>query len=391
MTKSLKNIVIVGASYLGKRAATALAASQALSAAHRIILIERNSHFSHLFQFPRISIIPGYEHKALIPFDNLFRDAVCQSGIVRAAVTKVAEGHVELDREVAEFGTTVPYEFLVYATGSRLSPPGNVPGEGKQEGIAYFRGIQVQAAKAKRIVCIGGGAVGVQIATDLKTYMPEKEVHIVHSRATLLNRFHPDLHKTVLDTCIEYGIHTHLNSRATIPQGGFPNGQHPFTITLSDGTSIPDVDLALTCTGQTFNSGPIAHLVPQHINPDGTVHVLPTLQVPTHPHIFCVGDINDILRIKTVKAAIPQIDVLVSNITSLSQNELASAVVAKPRAGIHLTIGVNREVFCRMESQVEGAAGEVERRDFEGDAHLTGKRLEGIWEQLGAGTGDMFR
>lgn len=36
--------------------------------------------------------------------------------------------------------------------------------------------------KAKNIAVIGGGAVGVELATDIKSYYPEKSVTLVHSR-----------------------------------------------------------------------------------------------------------------------------------------------------------------------------------------------------------------
>ncbi|KAJ3035562.1 hypothetical protein HDV00_003660 [Rhizophlyctis rosea] len=390
MMGSLKNIVVVGASYLGQRAATTLAKRAELSATHRIIVIEPNSHFSHLFIFPRISIVSGYEHKAFIPFTNMFHDAKCESRILRAAVSKVDKDRVVLDRDVDGFGREVSYDYLVYAAGSRLTPPGNIPSDNKKDGIEYFQSMQKEVRKANRVVVIGGGAVGLQIATDLKTSLPDKEVHLVHSRSQLLNKFHPDLHKAALASCEEYGITTHLGVRAVIPDGGYPVGTNtPFTVTLNNGTSLPDIDLVLQCTGQTFNSTPISSLIGPNLNPDGTIHVTPALQVPSHPNIFAIGDINDVLRIKTVRMAIPQVDVATENIINLVQGKEPEAVVPPSGAGIHLTLGLFRDAYCRMETQLEGAAGGAKVEDVPGGDRARVK-VEKLWDSLGADKSDFF-
>ncbi|KAJ1029916.1 hypothetical protein NDA16_000832 [Ustilago loliicola] len=68
-----QNVVVLGGSYGGMHAATVLA--QKLPPTHRVILIERNSHFNHLYVFPRFSVLPGHEHKAFIPYSSIFKDA----------------------------------------------------------------------------------------------------------------------------------------------------------------------------------------------------------------------------------------------------------------------------------------------------------------------------
>ncbi|KDN45311.1 hypothetical protein K437DRAFT_294604 [Tilletiaria anomala UBC 951] len=68
-----KNVVVLGGSYGGMHAAAVLAAR--LPPSHRVILIERNSHFNHLYVFPRFSVLPGHEHKAFIPYTSIFKDA----------------------------------------------------------------------------------------------------------------------------------------------------------------------------------------------------------------------------------------------------------------------------------------------------------------------------
>ncbi|KAK0543834.1 hypothetical protein OC846_006269 [Tilletia horrida] len=70
---STKNVVVLGGSYGGMHAATVLASK--LPPSHRVILVDRNSHFNHLYVFPRFSILPGHEHKAFIPYTSIFKNA----------------------------------------------------------------------------------------------------------------------------------------------------------------------------------------------------------------------------------------------------------------------------------------------------------------------------
>ncbi|KAE8232324.1 hypothetical protein CF326_g2649 [Tilletia indica] len=65
-----KNVVVLGGSYGGMHAATLLA--QKLPPTHRVILIDQNSHFNHLYVFPRFSVLPGHEQKAFIPYTSIF-------------------------------------------------------------------------------------------------------------------------------------------------------------------------------------------------------------------------------------------------------------------------------------------------------------------------------
>lgn len=61
----------------------------------------------------------------------------------------------------------VSYEALVLATGTALTPPGNVPGESKAESVEWFKAHQEEVKNAKRIAIIGGGAVGVRKSSDV--------------------------------------------------------------------------------------------------------------------------------------------------------------------------------------------------------------------------------
>lgn len=92
---------------------------------------------------------------------------------------------------------------------------------------------------------IGGGAVGVQIATDIKELYPNKSVTLVHSRSSLMNRFHPKLDQIIKERCEELGVNLKLGSRVKVPPKGYANDGSRFSVDLQDGSTI-SADLAVS-------------------------------------------------------------------------------------------------------------------------------------------------
>lgn len=133
----------------------------------------------------------------------------------------------------------VPYEFLVIATGTKLVPPGSLPGSEKLDGVEYLTKHAQQIEQSDKIVVIGGGAVGVQMATDIKELFPQKSVTLVHSRQKVMNRFHEGLHNIIAERAKELGIELELGSRVKVPQDGFPTDGSTFNVELENGKKLP--------------------------------------------------------------------------------------------------------------------------------------------------------
>jgi apoptosis-inducing factor 2 len=120
-------------------------------------------------------------------------------------VAALKPNHVVLDREWQ--GTKeIAFEYLVLATGTKLQAPGTMTDDEKPLSIKYFQDYQKRVQNAKSILIVGGGAVGVQMATDLKELYPEKWVTLVHSRDQLMPLYHPALDKIIKERFDELGV-----------------------------------------------------------------------------------------------------------------------------------------------------------------------------------------
>ena len=128
---------------------------------YRVLLIEKNSHFNHLFTFPRFAAVPNHEHKAFVPMTNIFSEAVCEAHVICAKVDSVNDVHVTLDRSVPGFGQDIDWAYLVLATGSTLPAP-VCAFERKIDGVRFLRDSQERIKKAHSVALLGAGAVGVR-------------------------------------------------------------------------------------------------------------------------------------------------------------------------------------------------------------------------------------
>ncbi|KAL3457988.1 hypothetical protein BJX64DRAFT_237690 [Aspergillus heterothallicus] len=425
MASTLKNIIVVGGSYVGK--ATAQELAKIIPETHRVLLIEPHSHFHHLFAFPRFAILPGNEHKAFIPYTNLFSSlspsptTPTRHSVIPARVLAVHPHHVLLDREwpsadagVGTGGTNeLPFDYLVVATGTKLSEPAGMKDNEKAASVTYLQKHQSDIKKAKSILIAGGGAVGVQMATDLKEFYPEKEVTVVQSRPLLMPQYHEALHGLIKERFDELGIKFITGSRVQIPPTGFPTTT-PFPVSLTNGTPLPDkYDFVILATGQTPNTelltslpaSPSQESSPQTtthsplLNPlNGFIRIRPTMQFqdPQYPHLFAVGDIADTGLRKAARPGSMQAGVVARNINALirgakGSSEAEGKLEEFPRqpAGIHLTLGLVGFVLVVIQKynvlfrNPDTAAGQTEPSVTKRDDGREDMGVEAWWERLG--------
>ncbi|KAH7183587.1 uncharacterized protein B0J16DRAFT_290217 [Fusarium flagelliforme] len=313
LTSVPHNVIVVGGSFAGALLAQRL--THTLPSSYRVILIEKHSHFNHAFGFPRNAVFSGREHHAFISYENLAKgapDGIFQQ--VRDEVTDVTESHVN-----TAGGASLPYDYLIIATGAAQPPPGRLFARTKEDGIEELKGFQQRIGKADRVAVIGGGAVGVELVTEIREKYPEKKVTLIHSRQHLLPRFGPRLHDHVLKTLEKHDIEVLLGERPAYPSDA---GQHvqETNLPLASG-EIRTWDLVIPCTGLRPRSELLAEYSPKSIATNGEILVGPTLQVKHLPssrkNIFALGDVAQSGGPKQARAGLMQAEIVITNLLQL--------------------------------------------------------------------------
>lgn len=205
------NIVIVGASFAGHHATRVIASQLPRDSKYRVVVIEPNSHFQFTWVLPRFCVAPGHDEKAFVPYGgyvNTVEGALCW---VRGRVASVSDNAVTLEGT----GEEIPYSFLVIATGSGVPEglPSRVNCVDREDGVKALKDIQTNIKDADNLVVVGGGAAGVEVATDAKNLYPDKHVTLVHSRGAVMHRFGKELQNEAASGLEGLGVEVILNDR----------------------------------------------------------------------------------------------------------------------------------------------------------------------------------
>lgn len=290
MSTPVKNIVIVGGGAAATTLASTLEASIKKYPGYNIVLITGRDYFFHLIAGLRANVTSAeLAENICVPYDRLFKNQAV-SRVVQKKATTIKDGKV-----VLEDGEEIPYAYLVVATGKQWVSPIDIPDK-RADAIEMMKTYRDRVAKAKNIVVVGGGAVGIEVAGEIAASYPQasgKKVTLVHSRDKLMNdvypaKFRDGLAKQLLDL----GVNLHF--------GDSIEGEHDFettghtTIKTKKGESLPEVDLIIQATGGRVNSQILEGFLPASEISSGGVKVRPTFQVNGHDNVFVIGDLADL-------------------------------------------------------------------------------------------------
>lgn len=192
---------------------------------------------------------------------------------------------------------------------------------------------QAAVAAAKSVLIIGGGAVGVELAGEIKGQYADKSVTLVHSASTLVNNSNPPLNPAALDRLQAglkaMGVDVKLGVKvedvpAVENNNGMIVGAREFA--LSDGTKVT-ADLTFVTTGLRRDA-PGRNLV-SAVDEKNAVKVDEFLQVEGMANVFCLGDANNQAETKAGFTGFNQAKHTVQNIVAM-----AAGKPLKPYAGL---------------------------------------------------------
>ncbi|KAF6820123.1 hypothetical protein CPLU01_12848 [Colletotrichum plurivorum] len=335
------NIIVIGASFAGYHAARLIASSLPADGLYRLIIVEPNRHWQFTWTLPRFCVVKGHEAKTFIPYGPyLPADAAPVIRWVHDRVSTIGEKTVTIQGT----GEEIPYSYLVIATGSGvgMSLPSRVGSTDKAEGVQHLQEFQQRIKAAKNLVVVGGGAAGVELATDAKDQYPEKNVTLVHSRDAVMNRFGPELQAGALKGLKDLGVQVILGERTTTesPVDGF--------VTLRSGRKL-ECDFLVNAVGQQPSSQLINDIAPEAIAKSGRIRVKQTMQIDVDslPNIYVCGDVAEAgVTNPNARAAMKQAMFAADNLVLALQGKAPSHLYRPSWADgvIKLTLGLHKSI-----------------------------------------------
>ena len=299
----MAKVVVIGGGYGG------ITVAGGLDDVADVTLIEKRDQFVHHAAALRAAVDSGWGHTIFMPYSKL----VSNGNVVHGTVQRVdghtvyVSGHepIEADYLVLATGTSYPYPAKYNVTESEVAK-------------ARLSQTRENLARARRVMLVGAGTVGVEFAGEISSNFPDTEIVMVDKADTILGTpgYVDELRDTITEQLRERGVRLVLGSPLAYMPGSDVGVLSPFEVETVDGQKI-EGDIWFLCYGARTNSDYLVSSFGNVMRPNGQINVDKHLQVKDHPGIFAVGDITDVKESTRADAARAHARVVISNIRDL--------------------------------------------------------------------------
>jgi apoptosis-inducing factor 2 len=225
---------------------------------------------------------------------------------------------VDADRVVLESGEEIHADFIVLATGSHYPFPAKPQVDAAQASIEHLRAAHDALAEARRVLLVGAGPVGLELAGEILAAFPGVHVTITDVADDILSGpFAPELRTELRRQLDELGVERLLGSALFAPPPGEPGRLEPFTVRTEAGAEV-SADMWFRCYGVAPVSDYLGDALAGARTTEGFIEVTPELRVAGQERVFAIGDVSTADR-KMAAWAATQAKVVAANILALSQ------------------------------------------------------------------------
>jgi apoptosis-inducing factor 2 len=243
------SVVVIGGGAAGITITTALDKTLDPSR-HTLTLITQADYLRHHPAALRTVVTAegNLENDIALPYDKIFgkdkKGGKGRLGTVKFGKVQSIEENVDGTGGfvVLENNQRVQWDYLAIATGSEWNGPLRWPGK-REEVKPYLDEWRSKFASAKSIVLVGSGAVGTELAGEIRDFIPSAELTVVNRDALPLNSTYPDVfRRRVLQGLTSRGIKYIGGDAVTSLSADILNGTDPVTpgrtITTDKGVEV---------------------------------------------------------------------------------------------------------------------------------------------------------
>ncbi|GAA3012845.1 NAD(P)/FAD-dependent oxidoreductase [Streptosporangium longisporum] len=304
-----RTVAIIGGGYGGS------ALAKALDHEADVVLIDPRDAFVNSAGSLRALTRPDWAGNLFFPYEQW----LTRGTLIRERAASVDPGGVTLAS-----GRRVEADHLVLATGSGYAYPAKPEADSADEILADLRRTHRELAKAERVLILGAGPVGLELAGEIREVWPHKRVTVVDPAEELLPGFRPELREDLHRRLGDLDIGVHLGTGLVAPPPAEPGRAGTFTVTTTGGQEIT-ADIWFRAHGMRVNSDYLAddRLTPRTAR--GQVPVTESLTVRGYDHVHAIGDITDVAEAKMAGYAMQHAEVVARNIAARLRGERPTA------------------------------------------------------------------
>lgn len=276
-----------------------------------VVLIDPRDAFANVAGSLRALAQPDWASNMFFSFDTL----LTRGKVVQDSAVSIDPGGVTLAS-----GGRVDADYVVLATGSSYSYPARPRSLSTADALNDLNQTHKELLDSDRVLILGAGPVGTELAGEIKEVWPAKQVTIVDPGSELLSGFLPEVRGELHRQLDALGVQLRLGVELSAPPSTEPGRSETFTVTLVGGEEIT-ADIWFRAYGVQVNSDYLADGKLVIRNPRGAVRVAPTLQVQGYDHVYALGDITDIPEAKMAAYAMQHAEIVAANIAAQLRGE----------------------------------------------------------------------
>jgi NADH dehydrogenase FAD-containing subunit len=300
-------IAIYGAGMAGAMLASRLAED------FDVTVVAPTNYFEVPMAMPRLMVQPGLADKAIISI----ADALPKAHHIHGHLAELtsAGGLVDGDDGARRLVTG---DISVLATGSRFAGQlvRSLSGS-MEERKAVFHRLEASLAAARRILIVGGGPVGVEMAGEIVETWPGRSVTIVESGAHILGGTAKSASTHAAKFLEQRGVTLLTRERIESPSPGSGVSVEPGEARTTSGKLV-GYDVILWCIGGRPNTEYLRAHFSGRLDADGRVKVTPQLLMEGEDRVFALGDITNLKENKMALHVNGQLRVAEANIRALA-------------------------------------------------------------------------
>jgi len=316
----MKKVVIIGGGFAGSYAA------KKLEKEFDVVLIDTKNYFEFTPGILRTIVEPEHIRKIQVSHMHYLRRAK----IIVGRVKEITKKYVYVKDKKIKF------DYLVICSGSSYNTPFKEQNIVNVARAQNLRNCYHDLCKAKKILIIGGGLVGVELAGEIFwKYGKEKKITIVHSKEKLIERNSGKAIGYAKNYLNKMGAEIIYNESIV----GKKRGRY-----FTDKKRKIEADVSFLCTGIIPNFDFMKKNFSNCLNIRNQIKVNEFLQLHKENNIFVAGDINDVSVEKTAQNAEMQAKVAVKNIFALEENN--ELMKFKPKkTPLIISLGKNKGIY----------------------------------------------
>jgi len=173
--------------------------------------------------------------------------------------------------------------------------------------VEHLKEYYQKLSDAKKILLVGGGIVGVELAAEIATHFKNSKVTLAHSKNRLMEKIADGAGESALKFLRKKNVEVIFKEKVIGKKKG---------IYMTDKGREIEADLVFLCTGIKPNSDFVDS---KYLDKRNYISVEDSLQVKGMKNVFCAGDVNSLEIEKTAHNSQLQAKLVAENILAIEK------------------------------------------------------------------------